>query len=485
MVSAFRLHVHAATLCLAGIDFLILLGAIACGLSLSYTTLPVVLEFREPFPLQIIVFASVCLFSLFVFGVYSKQSIIQLKIRAVSLLLAFILAFGLLTAIFYVLPDLRIWLSAILPAVAISLSVILTSHIVFDRLIAFKFLRRKVLVLGSGRSAQQLAQMFRHGGIPMVRCLGFLVMEGEKTFLRDEDLLDHDYKDLTQLSARDVDEIVVALDEWRGHLPTDVLLPCRLRGLQISTISTFLERQLGRVDLQNLHPSWMIFSQGFTAANRVERIIKRVFDLAVSIFFLIALTPLFLLVVLAIWLADFGPVFYRQTRIGMHGEPFSLYKFRSMHPDAEADGVARWAASSDHRSTLVGRFLRRTRIDEWPQIFNVLRGEMSFIGPRPERPEFVDTLRKEIPFYDYRHTVKPGISGWAQLNYPYGASIEDACEKLKYDLFYIKNYSLLLDTLILLQTLRVVIWPQLLTKHLQIAQSDAVVAESSSVQKTL
>jgi sugar transferase (PEP-CTERM system associated) len=484
MISAFRLHVHAAILCLAGIDFLILLGAIVCGLSLSYTTLPEILAFREPFLLQIILFAIVCLFSLFVFGVYSKQSAISLKIRTVSILLAFFLAFAFLTAIFYVLPDLRIWLSASLPAVAISLSGILISHIVFDRLIAFKFLRRKVLVLGSGRSAQQLAQMFRRGEFPMVRCLGFLAITGEKAVLRDEDLLDHDYKDLAKLSARDVDEIVVALDERRGQLPTDVLLPCRLRGLQISTISTFLERQLGRVDLQNLHPSWMIFSQGFTAANRLERIVKRIFDLTISMVFLIALTPLFLLVVLAIWLSDFGPIFYRQTRVGINEKPFILYKLRSMHPDAEADGLVRWAASSDHRSTLVGRFLRRTRIDEWPQIYNVLRGEMSFIGPRPERPEFVDMLRHDIPYYDYRHTVKPGITGWAQLNYPYGASIDDAREKLKYDLYYIKNYSLILDILILLQTLRVVVWPQLLTKHHKAAQFGTVDAEATPTEET-
>jgi sugar transferase (PEP-CTERM system associated) len=484
MIRAFRLYIPLAVLCLAGIDFLILAGAIVGGLTLSYAGLSAILALRDPFPLQLIVFCTVCQFSLFVFGVYSKQSVASLKIRAVSVLLAFCVAFVLLTAIFYVFPDLRIWLSALLPAIFFSVLGIVIAHFGFDRLVAYKFLKRRVLVLGSGQAARRLAAMFQGGEFPMLQCLGFVPMTGEESIVPEEMLLTHKHEDLAELSGQEIDEIVVALDERRGCLPTDVLLPCRLRGVQISNLSTFLERQQGRVDLQNLHPSWMIFSSGFTAANRLERVIKRVFDLAVSTIFLIALAPIFLLVALAIWVADFGPVLYRQERVGMNGETFSLLKFRSMRTDAEGDGVARWATARDQRTTRLGRLLRRTRIDEWPQIYNVFRGEMSFIGPRPERPEFVTILRGEIPFYDYRHTVKPGISGWAQLNYPYGASVEDAQEKLKYDLFYIKNYSLLLDVIILMQTLRVVIWPQLLAKRGDVAATAQINTPADPLRRT-
>jgi exopolysaccharide biosynthesis polyprenyl glycosylphosphotransferase len=212
--------------------------------------------------------------------------------------------------------------------------------------------------------------------------------------------------------------------------------------------------------------------------------LKRGFDILVSVVGLAFFAPLFVIIAVCLWFGGAGPVLYRQTRVGLNGRLFSLIKFRSMKPDAEEDGVARWASADDSRVTRLGRLLRRTRVDELPQIFNVLKGDMSFIGPRPERPEFVEILRQEVNFYDYRHTVKPGISGWAQLHYPYGASVEDAQEKLKYDLFYIKNYSLLLDVIILLQTLRVVIWPQLLAKRGEINAATQVTTPADPLRRT-
>jgi sugar transferase (PEP-CTERM system associated) len=259
--------------------------------------------------------------------------------------------------------------------------------------------------------------------------------------------------------AEGVEEIVVAVEERRGGLPVDDLLNCKIKGLRVIDYSTFFERETGRVDLDVLNPSWLIFSDGFSTGGP-QRAAKRVFDIAASLILLAFSLPVLVFAAIAVRLDSTGPILYRQERVGMNGEPFMLLKFRSMRSDAEKDGMPRWAAEEDPRITRVGQFIRMTRIDELPQIFNVLAGDMSFIGPRPERPFFVEELSAKIPYYSARHGVKPGISGWAQLNYPYGASIEDAREKLQYDLYYIKNYSLFLDFSVMLQTARVILWPQ-------------------------
>jgi sugar transferase (PEP-CTERM system associated) len=239
----------------------------------------------------------------------------------------------------------------------------------------------------------------------------------------------------------------------------DQLLECRLEGVEIIELVTFLERETGKVRLDVLNPSWMIFSEGFRQG-RVHGSLERAFDIAASHVLLAAALPLMILTVLAIKLTE-GPrasIFYRQVRVGQYGRPFKLLKFRSMREDAERDGKAQWAQKNDSRVTKIGSFIRLTRIDELPQILNVLRGEMSFVGPRPERPEFVDQLNEKIPYYRERHSIKPGITGWAQLCYPYGSSEQDATEKLQYDLFYVKNHSLLFYLAILVQTVEVIVW---------------------------
>jgi sugar transferase (PEP-CTERM system associated) len=227
----------------------------------------------------------------------------------------------------------------------------------------------------------------------------------------------------------------------------------------ITDYSTFWERETGKVDLDTLHPSWMIFSDGFVGGP-TQAAIKRAFDILSGAIILILTLPIACLTAIAVRLESPGGVFYRQERIGLNGRPFMLLKFRSMRADAEKDGVPKWAQVNDERITRIGSFIRKVRIDEIPQVVNVLKGDMSFIGPRPERPFFVEELRQVIPYYAERHRVKPGISGWAQLNYPYGASIEDAKEKFQYDLYYIKNYSLFLDLIVLIQTVRVIVWPR-------------------------
>jgi sugar transferase (PEP-CTERM system associated) len=255
-----------------------------------------------------------------------------------------------------------------------------------------------------------------------------------------------------------VDEIVIATRDRRG-LPIDALLDCKLKGITITEYLTFWERENGQIDLEALQPSWLFFSDGFRM-NWFPNLIKRLFDVVVSLVFLTLTFPVIGLTAIALRLEGAGPIFYVQERVGLNGRRFPLMKFRSMSTNAETDGVPRWATANDQRITRVGALIRKTRIDEIPQVINVLRGDMSFIGPRPERPFFVETLMKEIPYYNERHRVKPGISGWAQINYPYGASVEDARQKLTYDLYYVKNRSLFLDFVILLQTARVILWPE-------------------------
>jgi sugar transferase (PEP-CTERM system associated) len=252
------------------------------------------------------------------------------------------------------------------------------------------------------------------------------------------------------------DEIIVTGDD-KHDLPVAELLECKMRGISVVDDLTFWEREAGLIDATKVGPEWLAFSSGFVF-NHHRRLLKRAIDLAISAAFLTLVLPLCLLVALAIKLESPGPVFYRQERVGLNGRVFKLWKFRSMRTDAEKDGVPRWAASADDRVTRIGHFIRKVRIDEIPQVINVLAGDMSFIGPRPERPFFVEQLREQLPNYDLRHRVRPGITGWAQVNYPYGASIEDAKRKLSYDLFYLKKNDMLLDLAILMQTVRVVLF---------------------------
>jgi sugar transferase (PEP-CTERM system associated) len=255
-----------------------------------------------------------------------------------------------------------------------------------------------------------------------------------------------------------VDEIVVAMDDRRREFPVRQLLDCRLNGIEVIDLVNFLERETGRVHLDVLNPSWIIFSEGFRR-DALRQTTKRAFDLVASVALVLVTWPLMLVTVLTIVLEDGlrAPIFYRQRRVGLDGHVIDVLKFRSMRVDAEGDGKARWATGADDRVTRVGRIIRKVRIDELPQIFNVLRGDMSFVGPRPERPPFVAQLAESIPYYDERHCAKPGITGWAQVCYPYGSSEKDALEKLQYDLYYVKNHSLLFDLMILLQTVEVVL----------------------------
>lgn len=265
--------------------------------------------------------------------------------------------------------------------------------------------------------------------------------------------------DYTQIAsivkAGDVDRIIVALDERRGKFPIEQLLYCRLKGIPVEDGIAFTEQLAGKLSVESLHPSFLIFSDGFKSSEIIKRV-KRGIDILTSLVALTLFFPITLLISLAIKLDSKGPILYKQERVGEDGKIFRLLKFRSMRVDAEA-GEPVWASVDDPRITRVGRVIRKLRLDEFPQMINVLKGEMSFVGPRPERSFFVKQLEKEVPYYSQRHIIKPGITGWAQINYPYGASKEDALEKLKYDLYYIKHMSIVLDLTIIFETAEIVL----------------------------
>lgn len=347
-------------------------------------------------------------------------------------------------------------------ALVLSLVVSLTLREIFFAVVDTEALRRYVLVLGAGAKARGILEdISAHAGTRAFRLMGFVPGNNEEICV-DPAVIVRPTDGLLQYARENhIDEIVVALEERRrsegGNLPLKELLDCKLNGIQILDGISFYEREVQKIELSLLNPSWIVFSDGFRYSALRDNT-KRIVDLLIALLLLVVLWPVMLLTALAIWLESGlrGPVLYRQTRLGYGGRQFQLLKFRSMRTDAEKDGAV-WARENDDRITRVGHLIRNTRLDELPQLYNVLRGEMSIVGPRPERPEFVCDLRQQIPYYDERHRVKPGLMGWAQLCYPYGASVEDAAQKLRYDLYYIKNHSLLLDLLIMVQTVEVIL----------------------------
>jgi sugar transferase (PEP-CTERM system associated) len=394
------------------------------------------------------------------FGLYGSQLHKENREYQVRFLSSFPAGAVAMAIIFYAIPE-SFFLGRGIMALSLLFSLIFTAlaRAVFFRIVCHEALKRRVLVLGSGsRAAEVDALVGRLGPSAGFHLVGF-VQCGDGEPRPDKSKLLGDCKLLrTLVDQHRIDEIVVAVrDRRNGHLSMSELLECKLEGISIVDLPTFFERESGHVQLKSLNPSWMIYSMGFCRGG-FQQVLKRVFDIGVSGAVLIATLPIMLLAALAIWLETGRPIFYRQKRVGECRRVFEILKFRSMRVDAEKDGVARWAQKNDDRVTQVGRILRLARIDELPQLINVLRGDMSFVGPRPERPPFVSELSTKVPFYASRHSVKPGITGWAQIRYPYGASVDDAVQKLQFDLYYVKNHSLFLDLVILFQTAQVVLF---------------------------
>ena len=356
---------------------------------------------------------------------------------------------------------------ALLPSLLIADGVLLTSLLLLLvvvpswRLLAQSVtqdhrLEERVLVVGTGETARMVArQVERQRDFPY-RIVGFT-----SDPLADPDVrlggrvLGHNNELDALIERHRIERIVVSLSDRRGTLPLQQLLEAKLAGIQVEDAATMYERVTGKILLDDLKPSWLIFSDGFRVS-RTTRALKRLLDITCAALGLVLAAPLALLTAIAVYLDSPGPVLYRQERAGLRGQPFTLYKFRSMRLDAER-GTPMWARDNDDRVTRVGRFIRKTRLDEIPQLWNVLRGDMSLVGPRPERPFFVAQLAKQIPYYMERHSVRPGVTGWAQVRYQYGASIEDAIEKLRYDLYYIKHQSVAFDLAIALDTIKVIL----------------------------
>jgi sugar transferase (PEP-CTERM system associated) len=400
----------------------------------------------------------VCFIAMGLYRVRSTQRTLGLIVRlAVGLAMAGVV----LVSLFYVVPPLSIGPKQL--AVGLLTSLVLVSLVrgAFYRLADEDLFKRRVLVYGVGRKAASLLSLPRRYDMRGFNLLGFVPSPGAVREVDDSLICEAQPNLLEHARDLDVDEIVVAIDDRRNAFPVQELLDCKLRGIEVVDAITFVERETGKVKLDLLYPSWMIFSDGFSR-NLLHSRLQRLFDIIASLLLLALTWWVMLLTALAIWVEGGfrHPVLYRQVRVGLEGRLFEVLKFRSMSVDAEREGQPVWASEDDKRVTRVGAVIRKYRIDELPQIFNVLRGEMSFVGPRPERPSFVEELSQQIPYYRERHFVKPGITGWAQLSYRYGSSLEDALEKLQYDLYYLKHRSLAFDLMILLQTAEVVLLRQ-------------------------
>jgi sugar transferase (PEP-CTERM system associated) len=403
-------------------------------------------------------FSLIVAICLLAFGLYSSRQRAQLGGIFVRLVAALAVASGAVAAVFYLIPSLQLWRGVAALAVFGTGCAVLASRLVFARAVDQEIFKKRVLVYGAGAAAAALANLRRSADRRGFLLAGFVRAPGEDPAVPGGRLLDPG-GDLRELCERlNVSEVVVAMDDRRRGFPIRELLECRLAGVDVTELLTFLERETGRVRIDVLNPSWMIFGQGFRR-DPLRLFSSRTMDLLASLAVLALSLPLMLLTWVAIKIEDGwrAPALYSQSRVGLGGRTFNVLKFRSMRPDAELNG-AQWAQRKDPRVTRVGAIIRTLRVDELPQVINVLRGHMSFVGPRPERPEFVAHLAERIPYYVQRHCVKPGITGWAQLCYPYGSSEQDALEKLQYDLYYIKNNNLLFDLAILVQTAEVVLF---------------------------
>lgn len=458
MIRIFRHYISSAYLLLLIVEFLVFFVAMYFGSDVRFLFTESWYT-EQDITVASFVFATVLSFACLGLGLYRRSLSWQDYSLLARASVSFTLAIFAVIIIYYLIPDILIARSVLVYAVMFAFLGLMTTRLLFYRLANLEQMKRRVLVIGSGAKAQQLTtinEAFIHKGFTLV---GFIAFPDEEPQLVDKSLIIDSTKNLNAIAEElNVDEIVIALDDKRKGMPLDDLLDCKMSGTTIMDMLGFHEREQGIISLDNVYPSWLVFSDGF-AQGGLRELEKRLFDIVASLLLLIVAWPFMLLTMLAIFLEDGfkSPVLYRQTRVGENNINFNVLKFRSMKIDAEKNG-AQWAKQKDNRITKVGKLIRKCRIDELPQIFNVLKGEMSFVGPRPERPEFVEGFEKRIPYYRERHRVKPGITGWAQLCYPYGASEHDTIQKLQYDLYYVKNYSLFLDLSIMLNTVEVILW---------------------------
>lgn len=440
------------------LESLFIMGTVLLGAYLRFLGSPSSLSHYEYLvPKALLIVATVQL-SLYYFDLYDLKvfrSNVELIIR---LLQSLGVASILLAILYYIFPVLIVGRGIFLLSLGFMGAVIVFWRVIYNHILKTRGLDQRIMIVGSGQLAKSIAKEIVEKADTGFHVVGFITDNPERVGERlVNPCVIGDQSQILEIATREkVDRVIVALEERRGKFPENQLLSCRMRGIPVEDGIEFYEHLTGRLQVENLRPSVLIFSNGFKKS-KLTIWTKRMTGFTFSLIGLVLLSPLIVFISVLIKLDSRGPVFYRQERVGENGKVFKLLKFRSMVENAEANGPV-WAEEDDKRITSVGRWLRKWRLDEIPQMFNVLKGEMSFVGPRPERPYFVEKLKKEIPYYDRRFSMKPGITGWAQVKYRYGASETDALEKLKFDLYYIKNLSPLLDLLIIFETIKVVLF---------------------------
>lgn len=457
----FRHYVPASFLLLGLIETLALFLCFHAGVYLRFMgdSTAVASSFGVLWP-KALVYTSIMVVCMIAVGLYDRTawSLEGRSAMLLRVLLSFLLVIFPLSVLFYIAPETLLWRGATLLVLAVSLLVIVIIRLVFIQFVDQRVLRRRALVLGAGKRARHIMALEKELPLLGVEVVGYAHMDRGHDVISDRRVFTHDKPLREIVRDRKIDEIILAVDDRRKTMPVHEILDCKMDGVGVLDMLSFFERETGRVKLDLVNPSWLFLSDGFRVSF-AGSVGKRVFDVIVSLLLLPVFMPLMVIVATAVWVESRGEgsVFYRQVRVGKDNRHFTIYKFRSMQLNAEADGVARWANRNDARITRVGALIRKARLDELPQIFNVLKGDMSFVGPRPERPAFVEQLQEQYPYYRERHRMRPGLTGWAQISYQYGDSSEDAYRKLEYDLYYVKNYSIFLDLLIILHTIHVVL----------------------------
>ena len=416
-------------------------------------------ERHENFFMTAVAYAAAMLFSMSALGMYKLNFREGFRDTFLRLMPACALSFGIMTLMFYLLPEIHLGRGALGMVVMVAAVGILLGRILFFKSSESKLLESRIIFLGAGALARECSDLALHNTqYHKYRIIGFVPMFGEVSQVPSTAILPSTQSLVSLAKKFSASEIVVSVQNRRGGtFPIQELLECKLNGIKVVDAASFFEREANQIRIDSLQPSWLVFGGGFDQGF-LRTLGKRIFDLVTSLAIFAVSLPAMILAGLLIVLEDGAPVFYQQERVGKNGKTFMVLKFRSMRNNAEKAGKPQWASSDDPRTTRVGRVIRKLRIDELPQILNVVKGDMSFVGPRPERPFFVKQLCQDVPFYNARHSIKPGITGLAQVRYQYGASVEDSIQKLQYDLYYVKNNSLFLDILILIDTLQVVLF---------------------------
>ncbi len=460
MVRIFNHYIPKALLLLGVVECLALFFSMHLGVALRFQGTAISSSHLTNIPLEYkaVVFTSVQMLMLIAMGMYQRHQRDSWRLLMLRLSWTYVLSFPVLMTVFYIFPEVYVGRGALSLTLLVSFLVLAIVRLAYLQFASTPLLARRVLVVGSGKLAQALERLRRRSDWHGTTLIGFLHLKGDHDEVENDKLIRSDKTIAEVCSEYGADEIVIAVEDNRKNFPAEEIIGCKLQGIQVTELASFFEQRTGKIHIDAWSPARIIFLEGFD--NSALRMMgKRLFDILFASMALMLAWPIMLIVAVLVrneskWR---DPSIYKQVRTGQHGKPFTLYKFRSMVVDAEQNGAV-WAAKNDPRVTRVGAFIRKTRLDELPQLWNVLRGDMSFVGPRPERPEFVESLQHRIPYYAMRHRVKPGITGWAQVNYPYGDSEADTREKLQYDLYYIKNYSLFLDLTILVQTAEVILW---------------------------